>query len=192
MAQKPDALVPVDPARPLDAYERTYMAGEGTVLFRDKVRANGRWHAAFAALILSCVYPVAFGGSSGALLVAMVLPVLLVTWTLYMFLRVTVSEAHVHVQFGLAGPKIPIAAIEQAEVIEVDWNRYRQLSRAGERIYAMARAGRRAVRIVWTDAEGGRQVTLIGSDRAEELAAQIGRARQALPASASPAALEAG
>jgi hypothetical protein len=156
------------------------MPGEGLVLHRDKARAPWQVHALFAGIaglyaLLAVVQPWA--------LVA--LPPLLVVWLLFAVLRVTVSEGHVNVQFGLFGPRIPVAAIASVERIRYDWRAYGGfgIRRPGERVWAynMPGDGGQAVRIVWHDARGQR-TTVIGSRHAAEIEAAIARARAAAPA----------
>jgi len=199
MDEEPTALVPVaDPARPPDLYERRYMAAEGTVLYRHKHRAPWQLHAIFLASLLAMGgAALAAGGLAGAAVgLAVGVPMLALVWILFSVLRVSVSEAHVNVQYGLFGPKIPLTAIDQAEVVQYDWRRFGgwgiKRSLAGEWIYNMPGDGGRAVRLVWRNARGKRRVVLVGSPRADELLQQIGRAQRALPAAANPAALAPG
>lgn len=198
MAEEPHALAPVEPARPPDPYEQRYMTGDGLVLYRHKLSAPWQLHAIFA-ISLAAVFGAALavgGAAGGAVGIAVGLPMLALVWLLFSVLRVTVSEAHVNVQYGLFGPKIPIAAIEQAEVVQYDWRRFGgwgiRRSLAGEWIYNMPGDGGRAVRIVWRDDRGKRHVTHVGSPRADELRHQIRRAQNTLPASARPSALHPG
>lgn len=173
-----------------DLYERKYMPGEGIVLYRDKRRAPWQLQALFAMSTVS-VLGAALGSGQLLALVLGVPPVLL-TWLLFAVLRVTVSEGHVNVQYGLFGPKIPIQAIEHAEAISYDWKRYGGwgIRYAGNRewMYNMPGDGGRAVRITWRDARGTR-ITAIGSPRAEALLAAIHQAQRALPAARTAAAL---
>jgi hypothetical protein len=195
---EPHALVPADPARPPDLYEQRYMAAEGTVLYRHKHSAPWQLHAIFvASMVALCGSAIAAGGvAGGAVGLAVGAPMLALVWILFSVLRVSVSEGHVNVQYGLFGPKIPIAGIEKAELVQYDWRRFGgwgiKRSLAGEWIYNMPGDGGRAVRIVWRDARGKRHVVHVGSPRADDLLQQIGRAQRALPAGASPAALEPG
>ncbi|MCA9680599.1 MAG: hypothetical protein KC457_00255 [Myxococcales bacterium] len=182
-------------ARPPDAYEAEYMAGEGTVLYRDKSRAPWPLHAIMALAGLGIVIPalMAPGGILGA---ALGLPVLGLVWMLFSVLRVTVSEGHINVQYGLFGPKIPIAAVESAEAVQYDWTRFGgwgiRMNRDGEWIYNMPGDGGRAVKVVWRDGKGKRRVTYIGSAQSENLAEQIGVAQAALPPGARQASLPSG
>lgn len=198
MAEEPHALVPVEPARPPDPYEQRYMADDGLVLYRDKHSAPWQLHAIFATS-LAAVFGAALaagGAVGGAIGIAIGLPMLAFVWILASVLRVTVSEAHVNVQYGGFGPKIPISAIEQAEVVQYDWRRFGgwgiRRSLAGEWVYSMPGDGGRAVRLVWRDDRGKRHVTYVGSPRADELLHQIRRAQRALPAGARPPALQTG
>ena len=197
MVDEPNALVPADPARPPDPYERHYMAGEGPVLYRHKHRAPWQLHAIFAGGMLA-VFGAALaagGAGGGAVGIAVGLPLIALVWLLFSVLRVTVSEGQVNVQYGLLGPKIPIAAIESAEVVTFEWMRVGgwgiRRSFAGEWIFNMPGDGGRLVRIVWRDARGKRRVIQVGSPRADELLRQIQRAREALPPGSATPALKA-
>ncbi len=194
MADESHSLVPVDPARPPDLYEQRYMAAEGTVLYRHKHSAPWQLHAIFASSLIAvfCSAFAAGGVAGGAVGLAFGVPMIALVWILFSVLRVSVSEGHVNVQYGLFGPKIPLASIEQAELVQYDWRRIGgwgiKRSLAGEWFYNMPGDGGRAVRIVWRDARGKRRTINIGSPRADDLMHQIGRARRVLPAGTSPAA----
>lgn len=187
-------LVPVAEARPPDAYERRYMAGDGTVLFRDKSRAPPFLHAIFgvaAAAVIASAIP------AGTVLGVMIgLPLLAIAWLLFAVLRVTVSERALTVHYALFGPTIPIAAIESAEPMSYDWKkigrRGERRSWAGEWTFNMPGDGGRAVRVLWRDRRGRERITLVGSRRADELAAEIKRARAVLAAATSAALPEPG
>src|SRR5690606_32772553 len=103
MAEESNALVPTDPARPPDPYERRYMAGEGVVLYRHKHRAPWQLHAIFAASMVALFGAAlaAGGASGGAVGIAVGLPLVALVWLLFAVLRVTVSEGQVNVQYGL-------------------------------------------------------------------------------------------
>jgi hypothetical protein len=185
----------VDEARRLpDAYESQYMHGKGMVLYRDKSRAPWPLHAIFGALGLLTIGS-AFAGPGAWVGTAVTLPFLLITWLLFSVLRVTVSEGQVNVQYGLFGPKIPIAAIESAEAVEYDWKQFGgwgiRVNRKGEWIYNMPGDRGRAVRIAWRDRKGKAKVTYVGSLESEQLAERIAQAR-ALAGSNHRAALEPG
>jgi len=194
VASEPKDLVPVEAVPLPDLYERRYMAGEGVVLFRDKSRAPWPVHAIFMVAMATLTVSSVIVGSVFALVFS--LPLLATLWLLFAVLRVTVAEGAVNVQYGLFGPKIPIAAIESAEPVTYDWKKFGgwgiRRSRDGAWIYNMPGDGGHAVRILWRDASGRRRDTLIGSRRSSQLAAQIGRARLALPAAPTSAALPAG
>jgi hypothetical protein len=176
-------LAVVESGRSPDAYEKRYMAGEGMVLHRAKQRAPWHLHALMglsAAGMLGAVF-----AAPGAWLAPVIgMPILLVAWLLFAVLRVTVSEGHVNIQYGLFGPKIPIAAIQSATATRYRWTKFGgwgiKRSLNGEWIYNMPGDGGRAVRIEWTNAKGKRNVTLIGSKDPEALAAAIHQAQRAL------------
>ncbi|HEY0133126.1 MAG TPA: hypothetical protein VGB85_03575 [Nannocystis sp.] len=194
MTDEPRSLVRVEAARLPDAYEEKFMAGEGTVLYRDKRRAPWPAHALLGAAALAVI---AVSVASGELLaLAIALPVLAMIWVLFAVLRVTVSAGVVTVQYGIFGPEIPVAAIELCEATTYDWKRFGgwgiRRGRGGEWIYNMPGDGGHAVRIVWRDRKGRRRVTLIGSRHADQLASTIRGARAALPAAPGRAALPDG
>lgn len=196
MADNSCSLMPVDPARPPDLYERRYMAAEGVLLYRHKHSAPWQLHAIFvAAMVAAFGSAFAVGGVvGGAVGVAVGAPLLALAWILSAVLRISVSEEHVNIQYGLFGPKIPIAAIQQAEIVQYDWRSIGRWglkrSLAGELVINMPGDGGRAVRMVWRDARGKRRVVHVGSPRADHLLRQIGRARRALPVGPRPASLE--
>lgn len=176
-------------SRTPDAYEKKYMAGEGLVLHRAKERAPWQWNAMMGATALAVIAPVFFNPAAwlGA---AIGLPMMAIAFVLFSVLRVTVSEGHVNIQYGLFGPKIPIEAITHAEATTYDWKKFGgwgiKRSFDGEWIYNMPGDGGRAVRIEWTK-NGRKRVTLVGSKEPQALAAAIeeARGRKALPATAS-------
>ncbi|HLV64310.1 MAG TPA: hypothetical protein VKY73_00795 [Polyangiaceae bacterium] len=181
MADPPEEeLVPVPRARPPDVYEAKYMAGEGAVLYRDKSRAPWGLHVLFG---LATALTVASVVASGELLaLAVSLPVMALLWLFFSVLRVTVSEGHINVQYGIVGPKIPIEAVESVEAVRYDWRKFGGWGiryAEGTWLYNMPGDGGQAIRVVWRNARGQRKVTLIGSRRAEELAHEVMRARRA-------------
>ena len=194
VAREPTDLVPVAETRGADLYERKFMAGQGMVLHRDKHRAGWPLQVIFGLAMLAMVGSAAASGAWLVLPVA--LPIVALLWLMFSVLRVTVSAGSVKVQYGLFGPEIPIAAIEAAEATSYDWKRFGgwgiRRGIGGEWIYNMPGDGGRAVRIVWRDAKGRRRVTLVGSPRAEVLAAAVQGARVALPASAERKAITDG
>ncbi len=194
MTREPTDLVPVTANRPPDPYERKFMAGQGTVLYRDKHRAPWPLHAIMGASALAVI--VAAVATGELISLAIGLPVLAIVWLLFSVLRVTVSAGTVNVQYGLFGPEIPMAAIESAAATTYDWKKFGGWGTPGPRddgwSYNMRGDGGRAVRIVWRDPQGRRVVTLIGSPQHEQLAAQIHGARAALPAAPEAKALGSG
>ncbi len=184
-------LVPIEAASQPDLYERKYMEGDGAVLLRDKSRAPWPLHAIFLVAMTTMTVATILSGAMFAAVFA--LPTLAIVWLLFLVLRVTVSERAVNIQYGLFGPKIPIAAIETAEPVTYDWKKFGgwgiRRARDGAWIYNMPGDGGHAVRIVWRDAKGRRRDTLVGSRRSVQLAEKIARARKALPAGPSRAAL---
>ncbi|MDQ3033549.1 MAG: hypothetical protein M3Y87_14110 [Myxococcota bacterium] len=108
-----------------DEYERTQMPGVGEVLLRHKV-TSPRW------LIAGMIgFPITLGAlaAAGLAIVGQTLPALAVLAgaaamsALFTFLNVTfstarvaISEGEIHIQIGLAGPKIPIAEVARVSL----------------------------------------------------------------------------
>jgi hypothetical protein len=179
-----------------DPYEREYMKGEGLVLYRAKQRTPWQMTALLAAVGIVSLLPVIVGAPGAWLSAMMTLPVLFLVWALFAVLRVTVSQGTVDIQYGLFGPKIPIAAIEAVAPTEYKWTTVGgwgiRRGPGGSWVYNMPGDRGRAVRIEWRDAKGRRKVTLVGSKDHHELAKVIERARRALPAGAARRELPAG
>lgn len=187
-----ESLAPVQSRAP-DRYEAQYMQGQGAVLYRAKERAPRAMQALLLLPALATM-PALVAGLPGVVAVAFATTVSLLLLALFSVLRVTVSEGQVNVQYGLFGPTIPIAAIEEAAATTYDWKTFGgwgiRRSSEGEWIYNMPGDQGRAVRIVWRDEAGNRKVTLVGSKTPAALAESIAVARsRTLPAGDSPKAL---
>lgn len=114
-----------------DAYEREAMPGVGEVLFRHKV-TSPRWLIALTTLLPSTVIgivglgmlPVSLVGGlamiAGSVGVGALMSFLMVTFATA---RIAVSEGELHLQIGMAGPKIPIAEIASVKIAPSGWNK---------------------------------------------------------------------
>ena len=171
-----------------DDYERRYMSGDGDVIHRAKMKAPGWFFLLFLIpIVIECVV---FGTLAftvphfpkGMLLVpALVVPFLALMAILFSVLRVTVSRKIVHVQYGLFGPKIPIDAIESADVVAYDWKKYGgwgiRRGRDGSWAYNMVGDSGRAVKVVWKEPNGKVTTHLLVASDPDALAGAIARAR---------------
>ena len=179
-----------------DAYERKYMQGEGLVLYRAKQRTPWQMTALLAAAGVVSVFPVLIGAAGAWISAAISLSLLFLIWVLMGVLRVTVSEGAIDIQYGLFGPRIPIAAIESAEPIEYKWTTVGgwgiRRGPGGSWVYNMPGDGGHAVRVEWRDAKGRRKVTIIGSRDNVALARAIAQARRGLSGRAARPAVEEG
>ncbi len=181
------------PSTALDAYEKEYMAGGETVLYRDRMVAGTKLNLLLATVALIMIGTAVATGSMMSALIG--LPVVALVWLLLGVLRVTVSKQHVDVQYGLFGPKIPIRAIESAVAIKYNWLAFGGWGiRRGMDgwMYNMLGDGGNAVRITWRDGKGQEVVTYIGTKTADTLATEINRAQRALPAADETVALTSG
>jgi hypothetical protein len=119
-----------EPGRTPDAYEAEFMADGTPILARDKVTwplwfygITGTFMAAFTAFLIY------LGVVADNPLPALLFPLLgiglqVFLWLMIASLRVTVTKDHVHVHYGLLGPKIPVKDIVLAEATKYHWMQY--------------------------------------------------------------------
>jgi hypothetical protein len=176
----------------------------GAVLYRDKRVAPKYWHLLFGlpTLLTLAGVPMTLlhvGNHPAPLWMAAIFPVfaalLALLWVGMSVLRVTVSNTDVNVQYGLFGPKIPLAAIRSAAAVSYNWAEFGgwgiRRSLGGTWAYTLPGDGGRAVKIVWTDGKGVERSTLIGCGDPDALAAAIERACARTGARVEPAASRA-
>jgi hypothetical protein len=171
-----------------DEYERRYMSGDGDVVHRAKMKAP--WWFFLFFLIPIAIEIGVFGtlaltvpnfNKAMLMVPALLVPILGFMALLFSVLRVTVSRKMVHVQYGLFGPKIPIEAIQSADVVAYDWKTYGgwgiRRGRDGSWAYNMVGDSGRAVKVVWKDPKGKTITHLLVASDPDALAAGIARAR---------------
>ena len=174
-------------ARAPDDYEAKYMSGDA-VIYRDKIKAPKLFFGILLLpiLIQLIVYAgVALQPNPVPLAtfvpVLFTVPFLAIIGLLFAVLRVTVTRKEVVVQYGLFGPKIPLAAIKDCEAVDYDWKQYGgwgiRKGRDGSWAYNMMGDAGRAVRMEWTDEKGRDQVTLVASPNPDALARAIQTAK---------------
>ena len=190
------ALAPRDAAGPRapDAYAREFMDKDGGALLHHARRPAPKFLQAM--LGLPALLGLAFLATPAWMTGLWMIPLGVVLWALFSVLRVSVTEKHLHVQYGLFGPKIPIAAIESAQAVDYNamkfggWGIKRSLD--GEWIYNMPGDGGRALKVVWRDAKGKQRTTYIGMPKPEPAEAAVAQAQRALPPASAPEALGPG
>jgi hypothetical protein len=162
-----------------DEYARKYMGGD-RIRFLDKVRMP-RW---FGPLLLAAATAGAVGAISDGSPEAMLafVPVTVATWALLSTIRVSVTDAFVHVQYGLWGPKVALDDVVAVEVIEYRPTRFGgwgiRMGLRGERAYSMPGAGGRAVQLRYRT-KSGERVAVITSAQPDALAQAIADAQAA-------------
>jgi hypothetical protein len=162
-----------------DEYARKYMGGD-RIRFLDKVRMP-RW--AQAAIAVASLAGVAGAVSEGSIAPALaIVPVSLASWTLLNTIRVSVTDAFLHVQYGLWGPKVALDDLLAVEVIEYSAVRFGgwgiRFGLRGERAYSMPGSGGKAVQLRYRTSRGER-VAVISSAQPDALKAAIDEARAA-------------
>ncbi|MBI4705901.1 MAG: hypothetical protein HY744_32820 [Deltaproteobacteria bacterium] len=168
-----------------DEYEERYMAG-GKALARSRMRMPGWFHL----LMLASVAIVAGAATTTTLASAaqapafLLVPLVALIWLVFSHVRVTVGAEHVHVQFGLFGPKVPMRDIVSAEVERYDWVKYggwgikRSLA-DGSWAYSVPGGDGSGLRLVYRDRRGKTRRLFVSADNATQLVAAIDRARAA-------------
>ena len=178
-----------------DDYQTKYMGG-ADILYQSKAKAP----AGFTLLLFLPVFLQALIFSIVALAKVpphghqqpmpvwayplMLLPTLLFCgglWTLFSVLRCTVTSAHVHIQYGLFGPKIPLEKIEMCEAVHYDWKQYGgfgiRKSFDGSTMYNMMGDQGRAVRIRWKKENGAEATTLVSAQDPEAFVRAVMKAK---------------
>lgn len=159
---------------PNDEYARKYMGGED-VRFLDKVKAPW-WLNALVLVpgVAGVIATIATGEPLGA---AVVSGVTFVSWALLTALRVTVTNTHLHVQYGLFGPSVPLADIVTVDVVDYDAKGYGgwglRRGSGGRKAYSLPGRGGKSVKV--TTREG--KVIEMTSEQPSALAQAIDDAR---------------
>jgi hypothetical protein len=162
-----------------DEYEKKYMGG-GEALARSKAGMPWWFHLLIG---MACCASAGAGLASGTLASLVSLPILLLVWILFLYLRVTVTADTVHVQLGVFGPRVPIA-----DILDVVAEKYSALKYGGWGIrfgldgsvaYSVPGHGGRGIRIRYKKKNGGEATIWVTSPDPEALVAAIERARAA-------------
>jgi len=160
-----------------DDYESKYMGG-GEALARSRVGWPWWFHAIMGTMGAFLVFSAI---ASSTVVPLLSLPVLAVVWLLLMFLRVTVTTEHVHVQLGLFGPKIPIKKLIDAKAEDYQVLKYGgwgiRLGRDGSWAYSMPGSGGRGVRLTYETESGKKKEVFVSSNDPEAILAGIAKAR---------------
>jgi hypothetical protein len=172
----------------VDEYEEKFMS-EGGLVYQTKSRAPLGFHLLVAAPALFSLLILGFvsmqpGVPATTLLAAIpTFLILLPIWLLFSVLRATVTRRHVHIQYGLFGPKIPLEAILGCEAVTYDWKKYGgwgiRRARDGSWAYNMMGDQGRAVRIQWRDSGGKTVTTLLSSPDPDGFVRAVAKARAA-------------
>lgn len=185
MADNGDGVHDVGVRSP-DGYEKKYMSGTGMVLHREKSVAPWYFHILFVLPALATLIA-PWTSSHPDVLMSLALTVpfalfLTIAWLLFAVLRATVTQDELHIQYGLFGPKIPIAKIKRAEAVDYDWKEFggwgiRRSFKDGAWIYNMWGDKGRAARVTYEDEAGKDKTVVVGCARANLLIDAVRRAQ---------------
>ncbi len=173
-----------------DAYARAFMGGDAIVFF-DRVRAP--WWLNLLMIsggVVGAIASAASGHLSGFIVAAAVIAFVTIAASVLAVLRVAVTSQHVHIQYGVFGPKIALEDIAAAEVVDYEvmrwggWGIRRGLWSvvAGQKAaiaYSIPGKGGKAVRLTTTNG----RVFEITSEQPAALCSAILQARAAQAAS---------
>jgi hypothetical protein len=159
-----------------DDYEKKYMSGEGALAHS---RAMMPWPFHVLLLFLAA-FTTATSVASGTWVALATVPLLLLVWILFMFLRVTVTPDVLHVQLGVFGPKIPIDEIVSATVAKYDALKYGgwgiRLGIDGSVAYSLPGHGGKGVAVTF-EKNGKQRKMFVTCPNPEEVVAAIDKAR---------------
>jgi hypothetical protein len=162
----------------MDGYEKTYMRGD-EALARSRAGVPWGFHLILAVACLVLAHA-AFVHPTVATLAG--LPVLLLTWILFMYVRVTVTADTVHLQLGVFGPKIPVADIVEVSAEEYPLMKYGgwglRFALDGSVAYSVPGYGR-GVRIRFTKKNGRESTAWVTCPEPERIVLAIEQARAA-------------
>jgi hypothetical protein len=188
------------PAGHVDEYEAKYMQGSGKMLRREKTVWGLHWLLLLPMplLIFGLVTILTGVGSKPVPMTMAALPVALMglfslLWLMFRVLRVHVTEQTVHIQYGIFGPQIPVAAISSCRVIDYPLSIYGgwgiRYGLDGSWAYSLAGDSSRVVEIRWKTEDGKEKKVVVSSLDPDALAASILAAQtQAAPRLRAPAA----
>ncbi|HEY2369799.1 MAG TPA: hypothetical protein VGH87_25545 [Polyangiaceae bacterium] len=162
-----------------DDYEKKYMAGEGALATS---RARMPWPFDVLLLFLAA-FTTATSIASGTWVALATVPLLLLVWILFMFLRVTVTPDALHVQLGLFGPKVATNEITSATVAKYDALKYGgwgiRMGLDGSIAYSLPGHGGKGVAVTFTK-NGKERKMFITCPNPEEIVAALDKARGAV------------
>ena len=159
-----------------DDYEKKYMSAEGALA---STRARMPWPFDVLLLFLAA-FTTATSIASGTWVALATVPILLLVWLLFMFLRVTVTPDTLHVQLGLFGPNVAIDQITSATVAKYDALKYGgwgiRLGIDGSVAYSLPGHGGKGVAVTFTK-NGKERKMFVTCPNPEEVVAAIEKAR---------------
>lgn len=160
-----------------DEYAKKYMEGGGA-LATSRMRMGPLLFIFMGVAALSVLVTAVATGLYG--LLPMMLAHAFITLTMS-HLRVTVTRELVHIQYGLFGPKIPVARIEAARAVPYDWKRYggwglRRSFRGTDTAYSVTGGRKMGIELDVRSDDGKLQTVFASSDEPEELVRAVEQA----------------
>jgi hypothetical protein len=172
---KMKSCIHLSPEDDMDLYEKTYMRGDDA-LARSRAGLPWAFHLILGVACLVLARAAFVHPSVGIV----GLPVLLLTWLLFMYVRVTVTADAVHVQLGVFGPEIPVADIVEVSAETYPLMKYGgwglRFALDGSVAYSVPGYGR-GVRIRFTKKNGRESTAWVTSPEPERIVAAIEQAR---------------
>ncbi len=152
------------------------MSGEGALA---SARARMPWLFDVVLLVLAA-FTTATSIASGTWVALATVPLLLLVWILFMFLRVTVTPDALHVQLGLFGPNIAMGEITSATVAKYEALKYGgwgiRMGLDGSIAYSLPGHGGKGVAVTFTK-KGKERKMFVTCPNPEEIVTAIDKAR---------------
>jgi hypothetical protein len=164
-----------------DEYEKQFMAA-GAAIARSRVRMPG-WFFAVLGLPLLALLIVGITTLQPSVLgvLALELPLMLAIGLVFSHLRATVTATHLHVQYGLWGPKVPLERIERVALEEYDWKTYGgwglRRARNGTWAYSVPGSGTTMLRVDHRGDDGKLKSFIVSVDDPAAMLLAIEKAR---------------
>ena len=105
-------------------------------------------------------------------------------WLLFTHIRITVTMDHLHVQYGVFGPKIPIRDVVSIQAEQYDWKEFggwglKVSRRDRTQAYSFAGGADRGVRIEYRAEDGSIRKAFVSTEEPEEIVRAVALAQRA-------------
>jgi hypothetical protein len=175
-----------------DEYEIKYMGGRRAIA-RSRKRFPWWFHITMNTPAAICGITAAVAAATGAtpdvpaLLAGLGIGAGLLCsalWLLFTHVRITVTMDHLHVQYGVLGPKIAIRDVVSIQAEQYDWKEFggwglKVSKRDGAQAYSVAGGADRGVRIEYRAEDGSIRKLFVSTEEPEEIVRAVRQVQRA-------------